>query len=372
MTQQSPKSNAGIGPFDTETSRTIDPARRHGASPSDRIDPPAATVASISTEHGHAGAHDQAVATGIEAQADAPEWFRRVTGQKPERSFLAVNDIPIEVLTWGERGRPGLLFLHGNLAHADWWSFIAPYFMDRYRIAALSYSGMGRSGHGTQYTLPIYASEARAVAESAGLFDSADKPSIIAHSAGGGVAVVLCAEQGDRFARAVIIDSIVIPNDRNIAATLGPGTGTAGKPSPIYATVEDGLARYRLAPPQPAGCSFVLDWIARHSIRQTEHGWTWRFDPNLRGAITGRAAAPSLPLARCPLIFVSGALSSVATPDRLDIMRRNAPPGTRFFSIPEAHHHVMVDQPLALIATLNVLLEASRMTATAYPTAPIV
>ena len=37
----------------------------------------------------------------------------------------------LEVLTWGEVGKPGLLFVHGNSAHADWWSFIAPFFAER-------------------------------------------------------------------------------------------------------------------------------------------------------------------------------------------------------------------------------------------------
>ena len=46
----------------------------------------------------------------------------------PERSFVEVDGAGIELLTWGDQGKPGILFLHGNGAHADWWSFIAPFF----------------------------------------------------------------------------------------------------------------------------------------------------------------------------------------------------------------------------------------------------
>jgi hypothetical protein len=33
------------------------------------------------------------------------------------------------------------LLLHGNGAHADWWSFIAPYLANNFRVAAMSWSG---------------------------------------------------------------------------------------------------------------------------------------------------------------------------------------------------------------------------------------
>ena len=58
----------------------------------------------------------------------APAWFEAAVAQTPERSALAVEGADIELLTWGRVGKPGLLFLHGNGAHADWWSFIAPFF----------------------------------------------------------------------------------------------------------------------------------------------------------------------------------------------------------------------------------------------------
>src|SRR4051812_1115568 len=64
----------------------------------------------------------------------APQWFHEALAKTPERSLVATPRGRIEALTWGERGRPGLLFLHGNGAHADWWSFICPFFADEYRV----------------------------------------------------------------------------------------------------------------------------------------------------------------------------------------------------------------------------------------------
>ena len=42
------------------------------------------------------------------------------------------DDADIELLTWGEIGKPGLIFVHGNSAHSDWWSFIAPFLADEF------------------------------------------------------------------------------------------------------------------------------------------------------------------------------------------------------------------------------------------------
>ena len=60
----------------------------------------------------------------------APQWFNDAIARAPVRTFTDVRGAAIETLAWGEHGKPGLLFLHGNGASADWWSFIAPFFAD--------------------------------------------------------------------------------------------------------------------------------------------------------------------------------------------------------------------------------------------------
>src|SRR5437870_1749792 len=49
-----------------------------------------------------------------------PGWFDKAIANAPERSFVDVRGAAIETLTWGQRGKPGVLFLHGNGANADW------------------------------------------------------------------------------------------------------------------------------------------------------------------------------------------------------------------------------------------------------------
>ncbi len=50
---------------------------------------------------------------------------------------------------------------------------------------------------------------------------------------------------------------------------------------------------------------------------------------------------------------------------RLDLIRRHTPPDVPWIVIPDAGHHVMVDQPLALVAALRIA--ARNLAAAATP-----
>ena len=95
----------------------------------------------------------------------APAWFERAVAVEPERSFVDVEGAKVETLAWGERGKPGLVFLHGGAAHADWWSFIAPFFARERRVVAPSFTGMGRSDWRPAYDFRQFVREARAAAQ---------------------------------------------------------------------------------------------------------------------------------------------------------------------------------------------------------------
>jgi pimeloyl-ACP methyl ester carboxylesterase len=54
----------------------------------------------------------------------------------------------------------------------------------------------------------------------------------------------------------------------------------------------------------------------------------------------------------CPLTLVRGGRSRLLTPALLDYAVGEAPPGTERAEVPDADHHVMIDQPLALVELL--------------------
>ncbi len=295
----------------------------------------------------------------------APEWFSAALARSPERSWHDVNGARIETLTWGERGKPGLLFLHGNKAHADWWSFIAPHFADHYRVAAFSWSGMGASDWRETYSLDGYAEEADAIAQAAGLFDNERKPVFIAHSFGGFVAARYAAQHGSKLGGIVTVDMPLHKRDKDKPhSDSEQREALSPRPHRVYPTLAAALARFRFAPPQPCDNTYIADHIARTSLKQapledgTGDGWTWRFDPALWRHL--RIANPWADVAasQCKVAVMWGGDSSLIQDELLQLTRNRVSAHMPFIEIPAARHHVMVDQPLALVAGLHGLLSA--------------
>lgn len=293
----------------------------------------------------------------------APAWYEHAIARQPERSLVPVDGADIELLTWGQRGKPGLLFLHGNGAHADWWSFIAPFFADDFRCAAISWSGMGRSGWREHYSIEGFGQEALAGARAAGLFDPREKPIVIAHSFGGSITSALAAAHGDQLKAAIIVDSGARPPERQ---WRGPPQRT--KPSRVSPTLEEALTRFRLMPPQDCQNHYIVDYIAREALHPAplddgsgQMGWTWRFDPFIWSKMDFSGAWESgalLAAAKCRLAFVWGQQSKLMQDDVIDYSRAHAAFGTPFVAVPEAEHHVLLDQPLALVAALRGVIAA--------------
>lgn len=286
------------------------------------------------------------------ARPPAPAWFDRALAAAPETSSVTVDGARIETLAWGERGRPGLLFLHGNGAHAHWWSPLAPFFAgDGWRVASMSWSGMGGSDWRESYSAEGFAQEVLAVCETTGLFAGPEKPVIVAHSFGGFIAGYCAQHYGDRFRAVVTADSPVRPPE---AAWDGPPTRT--HPNRVYPTFDAALERFRLAPSQPCANAWYVDHVARGSIKEVEGGFTWRFDPfvfkNLKFGETGE----TLGAATCPVAFLRGDRSILTPPQVVAYMQATAPRGSPFVAVPDAAHHLMLDQPLAFVAAVRGLL----------------
>ncbi len=279
----------------------------------------------------------------------APGWYAEALADPPETVPLEVQGAAIELLTWGRRGAPGVLLCHGGMAHARWWLHLAPYLARTHRVAALSWSGMGGSGWREAYRIDTYVAEAMAAAHSAGLF-AGGPPVIVAHSFGGAPAAIMAARHGGDLAGVLLVDSGVSPPHPSAYRRLNlPGGKT-------YPTMEAALARFRLAPEQPVENLFIVDRIARDALHGTPEGWRWRFDPDLFGRLETWDSWAAIAEPACPLAFVYGELSKIVPPELRAQQQSRTPPGTPFVGIPASHHHVMIDQPLALLAAIRVFL----------------
>lgn len=284
----------------------------------------------------------------------APAWFDATIAQAPERSTIAVEGANIELLTWGEVGKPGLLFLHGNGAHADWWSFIAPFFAKDWRVAAISWSGMGGSDWRSAYSAELFAAEIFAAVEAAGLEAGGVKPIVVGHSFGGFPTLYCAAHHPERLRGAIMVDSSIQPPEKR---WKGPPP-RSGQGLPSYSTLDEALTRFRLAPPQPCENLYIADFIARRSLKEVEDGWTWKFDPDLWYNFRMPDLGALLPRIACPAALMWGERSNLMHAETLDYMVAQMPKDVLLLPVPDADHHVMIDQPLAFVAGLRGLLAA--------------
>ena len=293
----------------------------------------------------------------------ADEWFKAALALAPERSTFAVEGAAIELLTWGKVGNPGLLFLHGNAAHADWWSFVAPLFASEFRCAAISWSGMGRSEWRENYALPQFAREALAAIEVAGLARSGESPVVVAHSFGGFPTLYICAEHPQAIAGAVLVDSAPPKPGGGPPPRLAEGRAAHNR----YPTLAAALERFRFLPEQDSGHPEIIDYIARNGLHEVPEfgedsgGWTWRFDPQFWARFNREDIGPDLVAqSRVPLGIIYGELSTLLPFDRLEEIRAMVPDCRFVTGVANAHHHVMVDEPLALVAAIRAGLRQLR------------
>ncbi|WP_198152621.1 alpha/beta fold hydrolase [Tsuneonella dongtanensis] len=282
----------------------------------------------------------------------AAAWFEEAIAHEPERSFFEVDGAQIELLTWGEVGKPGLLFLHGNAAHADWWSFIAPQFAGDFRCAAISWSGMGRSGWRDRYAIPIFAKEVEAAIKTAELGASGRAPVIVAHSFGGFPTLHVASFHPEIISGAILVDSAPPKSEGGPPPRLAQGRAH----NPRYPTIESALRRFRFLPEQDKGMPEIIDWMARgalHEVPETEDapgGWTWRFDPQFWQHFERGDLGPS---PKVPIGLIVGGKSALFPTGRLEELQAIVE-DLRFTTVvAEAYHHVLVDHPLELIEAIR-------------------
>src|SRR5438067_682659 len=191
--------------------------------------------------------------------ADAPGWFRRALAVSFEDGQVAVDGAVIHYLAWGARGRRGLVFVHGD------------------------------SDHRELYALEQWTSEVVAAADNAGI---EGQPVVIGHSMGGFVTVATAALHGDRLAGVIICDSPVSEPDPEVESFRLKEA--FGRPR-TYDSVDEALVRFRTVPPQDFYLDYVIDHVARRSLKRVGDGWQWKFDRHIFEQFGGGLRSVALP-----------------------------------------------------------------------------
>lgn len=281
---------------------------------------------------------------------NTPDWFRGALATPGVSAFvMGTRQTRLHYLGWGlqDTHKPGLLLVHGYRAHAHYWDFIAPFFTDRYRVAAIDLSGMGDSDRRDTYEGKDFADDIAAV-----ILDARLGPAtLIGHSFGGSRSMRAAAEYPELVRHVIALDSTFRFADTpaRVPAVTNPRT----EPYPDYQTAR---ARYRLAPAQPCLNPFLFDYVADHSLGRVGEGWLWKFDPRLPPSALEPDSVEFLRKVRAPADYVRGALSAVSTPATAARVVSHLAHARRPVELPQAYHYLMLDQPLALVAALNALL----------------
>jgi len=226
------------------------------------------------------------------ALPDAPSWFTQALAVPSEDIEFEVDGARIHAVTWGRTGTRGLVFVHGGGAHAHWWTHVAARFSDDFRVVAVDCRARRQCA-------PL-----RVLARALDRGGRGGRRGwrIMAHLSSSGTAWRLRHHRdGRRHAElvtgAIICDSPVTEPDPEIGAFHL--REAFGRPR-IYPTVDDAVTHFRTVPEQDHYLDYVVDFVARHSLRAVDGGWQWKFDRQIFAQFGGGyGASPSPYSHRC-------------------------------------------------------------------------
>lgn len=278
---------------------------------------------------------------------EIPAWFVDALAQSYDAREIEVEGARVTYRAWGKSGQPVAVLVHGGAAHAGWWDHVAPHLCAGHRVLAIDLSGHGDSDHRETYSLQTWADEVLAVAEA----ESDAPPVLLGHSMGGFVVLTAAQRHGDRVRGAAAIDSPVREMSPEAKEWMTKANDTFG--TKTYADRETILSRFRTLPADTATLPYVHDHLAEGSIREVEGGWTWKFDPRI--FFRSRMEPEELAEAVCDIALIRGD-RGMATTDITDVVAERLGGDVPVTVIRDAGHHIMLDQPIALIAVLQTLL----------------
>ena len=290
-----------------------------------------------------------------------PAWFIEALKVTRRERTTQVEGCDIHFFEWGEPSQPSIVMTHGMMAHARCWAFIAPMLATHYHIASFDLSGMGDSGHRPGgYTIEQRAAEVIGVAEACDMYAGERLPTLICHSYGGSVGLAAAETAPERLAGLIVCDmSMSRPNHRPERFQRRVQNRPAPRPHKVHATREAILARFRLAPEQPCANRYLFDYLANHSIREVADGFSWKFDPAIFAmdgqrdtawwdAIAGRFAQLSIPRG-----LIYGQNSELVDAGTMAWVQSQTEDFIPVRCIPDAWHHLMLDQPQRLTQAIR-------------------
>lgn len=257
-------------------------------------------------------------------------------------------------------GRPDVVLLHGLFGRGKNWAGIARTLADHDHPSVLfDLPNHGRSHWSETFD---YAGMADEVADELRLrLGTAAAVTLVGHSMGGKVAMLLALQHPELVRRLVVVD--IAPDISDQVRTSVPLV-KAMRELDLTALTSRGEAERALAADvdDPAVRQFLLQNLKHTRTPEHRNGWRWELNLELLGDHLDDVAAwpgvdPGLSYAG-PVLWVGGAESPYIRPEHRPEMLRLFP-RTRLVTIPGAGHWVHADAPAELTAELLDFLAAT-------------
>ncbi len=280
-----------------------------------------------------------------------PDWFDQAVDKEHTSKFVEVNGACIEYMEWGNPENQSVIMLHGTNAHAHWFKFIGSMLSDRYHFVVMSFSGMGGSDWRSFYTRDTFVDDVWGVVMDTRM----ENPIVVGHSFGGMVSLITASKHSQDMSGLLLVDFVVNKPEEHHEWYEDRAPA---RPPRIVKEKEQLIKRFRLMPPQQCINQYLVDYIADHSIRETEKGWAWTFDPSAYdGLIIGSDHSKILSELSCPVGFYYGEHTIEFKEGELQTMKDLLPENSPIFGLKDAQHHLMLDQPLPFIENLDRLIQ---------------
>ncbi|MGH0036224.1 MAG: alpha/beta fold hydrolase [Myxococcota bacterium] len=254
------------------------------------------------------------------------------------------RSVRLHALHWGDPDRPTLVALHGGGANAHWWDHLARSWSERFHVVALDFRGHGDSDHPETLRVGAFNDDLDALLEHLGKSDVF----LVGHSMGAAVALDHAARSADT--RGLVLVDVARGGARRSRRT----TRLALLFRRTYPSRSEAIERYRFFPPAEHAGEALRLAIARHSVREEGEGrFGFKFDP--RWFTLPPRERPDPSRVRCPVLLVRGAESSLLSREGAERWLEELP-DARLVEIPDAGHHVQIDQPEAVERAVDAFL----------------
>ena len=200
-----------------------------------------------------------------------------------EEVRLRLPHIELAAHLYGPEDGLPVIALHGWLDNAASFARLAP-LLPGLRIVALDFAGHGHSDHrppGGSYAIWDYAHDVLQVAEQFGW----QRFSLLGHSMGAIVSVLLAAAMPERIERLALIDGLIPYTGeadsapQKLGEALKAQLALAGKSKPVYAEFDRAVeARMRGV---GAVSREAAELLAQRGLMPVPGGYTWRTDSRL-------------------------------------------------------------------------------------------